>query len=44
MDTLVFDTVPSARRLIELLRQRGWDGWTDLHRAPGSHPAPPATP
>jgi DNA-binding transcriptional MerR regulator len=34
MDTLAFDTVPSARRLIELLRQRGWTGWTKLKRVP----------
>ncbi|TDC21060.1 MerR family transcriptional regulator [Streptomyces sp. 8K308] len=32
MDTLAFDTVPSARRLIELLRRRGWTGWTRLER------------
>lgn len=42
MDTLAFDTVPSARRLIELLKQRGWDGWTALHRAPGAQHTPPA--
>ena len=43
MDTLAFDTVPAARRLIELLKQRGWDGWTALRRPPGCHPAPPAS-
>ncbi|GAA2304310.1 MerR family transcriptional regulator [Streptomyces violaceusniger] len=32
MDTLVFETVPAARRLIELLRQRGWTGWTKVGR------------
>ncbi|MET9866577.1 MerR family transcriptional regulator, partial [Streptomyces sp. NPDC006386] len=32
MDTLAFDTVSSARRLIELLEQRGWAGWTRLER------------
>jgi DNA-binding transcriptional MerR regulator len=32
MDTLAFDTVPPARRLIELLSQRGWTGWTELER------------
>ncbi|MFC4108276.1 MerR family transcriptional regulator [Micromonospora zhanjiangensis] len=32
MDTLVFDTVPPARRLIELLKERGWTGWTELKR------------
>ncbi|MCF6468361.1 MerR family transcriptional regulator [Nonomuraea sp. MG754425] len=32
MDTLAFDTVPPARRLVELLRERGWTGWTRLER------------
>ncbi|MFC9977516.1 MerR family transcriptional regulator [Spirillospora sp. NPDC127200] len=32
MDALAFDTVPPARRLIELLEQRGWTGWTKLER------------
>ncbi|WP_275561254.1 MerR family transcriptional regulator [Streptomyces sp. 5-6(2022)] len=32
MDTLAFETMPSARRLIELLRQRGWTGWTKVGR------------
>ncbi|WP_433519270.1 MerR family transcriptional regulator [Nonomuraea sp. CA-143628] len=32
MDTLAFDTVPPARRLIELLKKRGWTGWTKLER------------
>jgi DNA-binding transcriptional MerR regulator len=30
LDTLAFDTWPPARRLTELLRQRGWTGWTEL--------------
>jgi DNA-binding transcriptional MerR regulator len=32
MDTLAFDTAPPARRLIELLKKRGWNGWTKLER------------
>ncbi|MEU5578407.1 MerR family transcriptional regulator [Streptomyces huasconensis] len=32
MDTLAFDTAPPARRLIELLKERGWAGWTKLER------------
>ncbi|MEV0779921.1 MerR family transcriptional regulator [Streptomyces sp. NPDC050428] len=32
MDTLAFDTAPPARRLIELLKKRGWTGWTKLQR------------
>ncbi|NEW39803.1 MerR family transcriptional regulator [Nocardia cyriacigeorgica] len=32
LDTLAFDTWPPARRLIELLAQRGWTGWTRLAR------------
>jgi DNA-binding transcriptional MerR regulator len=34
MDTLAFDTAPPARRLVELLRKRGWTGWTKLERVP----------
>ncbi|MEV5708916.1 MerR family transcriptional regulator [Actinoallomurus sp. NPDC052274] len=32
MDTLAFDALPPARRLIELLKKRGWTGWTKLKR------------
>ncbi|NUW36071.1 MerR family transcriptional regulator [Nonomuraea sp. SMC257] len=32
MDALVFDTAPPARRLIDLLKERGWTGWTRLER------------
>ncbi|QFU91962.1 MerR family transcriptional regulator [Amycolatopsis sp. YIM 10] len=32
MDALAFDTAPPARRLIDLLRERGWTGWTKLER------------
>ncbi|MBT2383923.1 MerR family transcriptional regulator [Streptomyces sp. ISL-11] len=32
MDNLAFDTLPPARRLIELLKKRGWTGWTKLER------------
>ncbi|MEO3868263.1 MerR family transcriptional regulator [Nonomuraea sp. B12E4] len=32
MDALAFDTAPPARRLVELLKQRGWTGWTKLER------------
>lgn len=32
LDTHVFDTLPPARRLIELLTKRGWTGWTQLER------------
>ncbi|MGI5216457.1 MerR family transcriptional regulator [Nocardia sp. CA-290969] len=32
LDTMAFDTAPPARRLIELLRARGWTGWTKLGR------------
>ncbi|WP_063061448.1 MerR family transcriptional regulator [Nocardia sienata] len=30
LDTLAFETWPPARRLTELLTQRGWTGWTEL--------------
>ncbi|WP_225730582.1 MULTISPECIES: MerR family transcriptional regulator [unclassified Nocardia] len=32
LDAQAFDAAPPARRLIELLRQRGWTGWTNLER------------
>lgn len=32
LDSLAFDTAPPARRLIELLKKRGWSGWTKLER------------
>ncbi|MGA4849989.1 hypothetical protein ACOBQB_28500 [Streptomyces sp. G5(2025)] len=32
MDALAFDTAPPARRLIELLKERGWAGWAKLER------------
>ncbi|WP_444964049.1 MerR family transcriptional regulator [Nocardiopsis sp. M1B1] len=41
MDRLAFDTVPPARRLIELLGERGWSGWTRLERV---DPVPDAAP
>ncbi|MFC7545592.1 MerR family transcriptional regulator [Plantactinospora sp. GCM10030261] len=39
MDTWTFDTVPQAGRLIDLLTQRGWTGWTKLRRVDRSSPA-----
>ncbi len=42
MDARAFDTVPAARRLIELMRKRGWTGWTKLERVtPGRRALPP---
>ncbi|MEU0542329.1 MerR family transcriptional regulator [Nocardia sp. NPDC005978] len=32
LDTLAFDAAPPARRLVELLADRGWTGWTKLER------------
>ncbi|GGL06306.1 MerR family transcriptional regulator [Nocardia jinanensis] len=32
LDTLAFDTWPPARRLTELLKKRGWSGWTELEQ------------
>jgi hypothetical protein len=37
MDRLAFDTAPQARRLIELLKKRGWTGWTKLERVDRCH-------
>jgi DNA-binding transcriptional MerR regulator len=41
MDALAFDSAPPARRLIELLRERGWTGWTKLERV--TRPSGPAS-
>ncbi|MBF6357314.1 MerR family transcriptional regulator [Nocardia higoensis] len=38
LDALAFDTWPPARRLIELLTERGWTGWTMLQRAASARP------
>lgn len=43
MDDLAFRTVPPARRLIELLEERGWRGWTKLERV-NAGPRPPTSP
>ncbi|MEU3600814.1 MerR family transcriptional regulator [Streptomyces sp. NPDC006798] len=32
MDALAFADAPPARRLVELLHERGWSGWTRLRR------------
>lgn len=32
LDSLFVDLVPMARRLLELLEERGWTGWTRLER------------
>ncbi|MFD4628679.1 MerR family transcriptional regulator [Streptomyces sp. NPDC058284] len=32
LDTYVFATLPAARRLIELLTERGWTGWSMLEQ------------
>ena len=39
LDAITATTVPGAR-LIEILHERGWQGWTRLHRA-GDHTASP---
>ena len=30
LDSIFLDSVPAARRLMELLEERGWSGWTQL--------------
>jgi len=30
IDSMFLDSVPAARRLLELLEERGWSGWTQL--------------
>jgi hypothetical protein len=33
LDSAFLDSFPSARRLLELLEERGWKGWTMIERA-----------
>lgn len=33
LDSSFYDAVPAARRLVELLEERGWSGWTELKPA-----------
>ena len=35
LDSVFLDSVPVARRLMELLEERGWRGWTKLERISG---------
>jgi DNA-binding transcriptional MerR regulator len=43
LDTVFITSVPIAPRLLELLEERGWTGWTNLQRVPEeSHGAEPA--
>lgn len=30
LDSAFFDAMPVSRRLVELLEERGWSGWTQL--------------
>jgi DNA-binding transcriptional MerR regulator len=32
LDTAFIESIPSARRLLEMLEKRGWFGWTMIHR------------
>jgi DNA-binding transcriptional MerR regulator len=34
LDSVFLDSVPVARRLLELLEERGWRGWTKFERVP----------
>ncbi len=34
LDTAFVESFPCAPRLLELLEERGWQGWTDIHRKP----------
>lgn len=38
LDSIFLNSVPIARRLMELLEERGWRGWTNLERISSSSP------
>jgi len=37
IDSMFVDAVPAARRLLELLEERGWSGWTQLEPTADDH-------
>jgi len=37
IDSMFVDAVPAARRLLELLEERGWSGWTKLESTSDAH-------
>ncbi|WP_435748063.1 MerR family transcriptional regulator [Nocardioides sp. SYSU DS0663] len=37
LDSIFLTSVPAAPRLMALLGERGWTGWTQLERLPGQH-------
>ena len=41
LDALVVESDPRAERLLDLMRERGWAGWTRLERLaePPEHPS-----
>ncbi|KGN31462.1 MerR family transcriptional regulator [Knoellia sinensis KCTC 19936] len=38
LDTVFIEAVPSAPRLLRLLEERGWTGWTDIRRIDPAEP------
>ncbi len=40
LDTAFIESFPCAPRLLELLEERGWTGWTDIRRIDPAHPTP----
>jgi hypothetical protein len=43
LDEVFLNAVPAARRLLRLLQERGWTGWTKLERTRNPHNGPPST-
>ena len=35
VDSMFIENVPAARRLLELLKERGWSGWTEMKPTTG---------
>lgn len=40
LDTTMAESAPAAKRLLTLLEERGWKGWTRLERVPGEDDTP----
>ncbi|MFS0701468.1 MerR family transcriptional regulator [Cellulomonas sp. 179-A 4D5 NHS] len=43
LDTTMVTAAPAARRLVEILRERGWSGWTRIERVPADRVPAPST-
>jgi hypothetical protein len=39
LDATMVESAPASRRLLAIMRERGWAGWTRIERVPANHPS-----